>query len=780
MLYSPPLNHLVGTENEAANNAEAIGTDTQLEEQSITAQANGETVETALELLPKEATPGPLTAVPLPAHTIPSMVTVPAKPEITAVSVAKEQSDVSNAELYLEQLAAEVTNVSTPPTIPSPVGAASGVESESLVQPSQSEADVASRKRKRLVAADFDESTNDKAQGPHKIAKEAGTFGSTAPANIVIDLSDGEDEGNHEIKDRRSLKKKLQEKLRDMAALKREVMMMQQRRQNSSETETQQHALQGTTTSGDKPAEIVDEKNSVLHGARPVSSSVEIPVAIPGLQQLQKLPPNSQTSQEIQLTKLQAEKQLLEERLKESLRGKHKAKASPGAAAAKNVSITNPIDLRTEPFPEVLRKQHTHLENTAYAHAPTHIETASSSSNLINAFVESQNPSARLDSAFTPLGAATPSGPFVARLIQYYQQMSKIEVNQRMIDTQMHWKRNAMSHMKSGLYRLERAQMEVASAKADIDACQATVNDSNMAVKKITETLTQQLNILKPNFESLLRDKEAEINYYKDADLSNFQLAVESFEELKSVTETLRSQWNNLEEQYTTMLSNGTRVHFSKSISNQNIEPSRHKMDLDEPEPPHFSFLPSTAVHNQPQPLLEVPNFSAPIELAATSPPTDTDANLHPDETTINRRETDSLTVTHASEELHESEAPSVEESQLSPSLSYNQSEVNDTSPPESNTSNEQTRTLSGYETLIDGKRHTPAAFAAYKSPLYYFRSYRFHPKFLDLVTDGYRSLTHSLILDPQRVLCKYETAGGTCNDESCTALHFRDLTVYG
>ncbi|KAJ5966321.1 hypothetical protein N7481_013035 [Penicillium waksmanii] len=54
--------------------------------------------------------------------------------------------------------------------------------------------------------------------------------------------------------------------------------------------------------------------------------------------------------------------------------------------------------------------------------------------------------------------------------------------------------------------------------------------------------------------------------------------------------------------------------------------------------------------------------------------------------------------------------------------------------------------------------------------------AYRFHPEFLNDVSDGYRSLTYSHDIDSMKMLCPYELAGGVCNDNTCGFQHFRDI----
>ena len=59
--------------------------------------------------------------------------------------------------------------------------------------------------------------------------------------------------------------------------------------------------------------------------------------------------------------------------------------------------------------------------------------------------------------------------------------------------------------------------------------------------------------------------------------------------------------------------------------------------------------------------------------------------------------------------------------------------------------------------------------------------SFRFHPHYLSFVpTLGFRSLTYSNGLDPQKILCSYELSGGICNDSHCHCQHFKSIVLSG
>ena len=70
--------------------------------------------------------------------------------------------------------------------------------------------------------------------------------------------------------------------------------------------------------------------------------------------------------------------------------------------------------------------------------------------------------------------------------------------------------------------------------------------------------------------------------------------------------------------------------------------------------------------------------------------------------------------------------------------------------------------------------------FKPYESVLKNFKGYRFHPDYPREVQGGYRSLTFSHQIDPNKELCRFEVARGVCNDSSCEYQHFRDMAVSG
>lgn len=71
-------------------------------------------------------------------------------------------------------------------------------------------------------------------------------------------------------------------------------------------------------------------------------------------------------------------------------------------------------------------------------------------------------------------------------------------------------------------------------------------------------------------------------------------------------------------------------------------------------------------------------------------------------------------------------------------------------------------------------------SFKPYESLLKNFKGYRYHPDYPHEVPSGYRSLTYSHQIDPNKELCRFEVASGVCNDSSCEYQHFSDMAVSG
>ncbi|KAF1931920.1 uncharacterized protein M421DRAFT_417653 [Didymella exigua CBS 183.55] len=73
-----------------------------------------------------------------------------------------------------------------------------------------------------------------------------------------------------------------------------------------------------------------------------------------------------------------------------------------------------------------------------------------------------------------------------------------------------------------------------------------------------------------------------------------------------------------------------------------------------------------------------------------------------------------------------------------------------------------------------------PPRFTPYQSPLRMFKSYRYHPQYLQDVDGGFLSMTFSHQIDAEKLLCPFESAGGSCNDPECPNQHFRGMGITG
>ncbi|TQS37422.1 hypothetical protein Golomagni_02106 [Golovinomyces magnicellulatus] len=68
--------------------------------------------------------------------------------------------------------------------------------------------------------------------------------------------------------------------------------------------------------------------------------------------------------------------------------------------------------------------------------------------------------------------------------------------------------------------------------------------------------------------------------------------------------------------------------------------------------------------------------------------------------------------------------------------------------------------------------------FTPYTSALKIFRAYRFHPNFKNEVSGGLRSITYSHKIDQKKEFCRFEIAGGICNDSACNLQHFKSIIL--
>ncbi|RKF57564.1 hypothetical protein GcC1_188012 [Golovinomyces cichoracearum] len=73
---------------------------------------------------------------------------------------------------------------------------------------------------------------------------------------------------------------------------------------------------------------------------------------------------------------------------------------------------------------------------------------------------------------------------------------------------------------------------------------------------------------------------------------------------------------------------------------------------------------------------------------------------------------------------------------------------------------------------------HLSEGFTPYTSALKIFHAYRFHPNFKSEVSGGLRSITYSHKIDEKKEFCRFEIAGGICNDSACDLQHFKSITL--
>lgn len=70
--------------------------------------------------------------------------------------------------------------------------------------------------------------------------------------------------------------------------------------------------------------------------------------------------------------------------------------------------------------------------------------------------------------------------------------------------------------------------------------------------------------------------------------------------------------------------------------------------------------------------------------------------------------------------------------------------------------------------------------FTPYETARRYFKDFRYHDQFSDLISDGYKSLTFSNDIDPKKPFCPTELLGGDCQEPGCQEQHFRQVALTG
>lgn len=98
--------------------------------------------------------------------------------------------------------------------------------------------------------------------------------------------------------------------------------------------------------------------------------------------------------------------------------------------------------------------------------------------------------------------------------------------------------------------------------------------------------------------------------------------------------------------------------------------------------------------------------------------------------------------------------------------------------PYDDHVDDELTPQLQPTQQTVADPQAVPSKLTAYVSPLRIFKDYRYHPQFLDTVPGGFKSLTYTHKIDPIKVVCPFETAGGKCNDPTCEFQHFKHMAL--
>lgn len=70
--------------------------------------------------------------------------------------------------------------------------------------------------------------------------------------------------------------------------------------------------------------------------------------------------------------------------------------------------------------------------------------------------------------------------------------------------------------------------------------------------------------------------------------------------------------------------------------------------------------------------------------------------------------------------------------------------------------------------------------FSPYETPRRYFKNFRYHGSFPEMVSSGYKSLTFSNNIDPKTPFCPTELAGETCQNARCEEQHFSQVALTG
>lgn len=106
---------------------------------------------------------------------------------------------------------------------------------------------------------------------------------------------------------------------------------------------------------------------------------------------------------------------------------------------------------------------------------------------------------------------------------------------------------------------------------------------------------------------------------------------------------------------------------------------------------------------------------------------------------------------------------------------------LEEANPNHASASQDRPESRTGAEENEDAQSNTPVTedLLSYKSPLSYFRAYRFHPKYFDEVPGGLKSLTFSAKIDPKREVCPWALSGEPCPEgPNCEYQHFDSMVL--
>ncbi|KAI1742062.1 hypothetical protein F4680DRAFT_414497 [Xylaria scruposa] len=196
----------------------------------------------------------------------------------------------------------------------------------------------------------------------------------------------------------------------------------------------------------------------------------------------------------------------------------------------------------------------------------------------------------------------------------------------------------------------------------------------------------------------------------------------------------------------------------------------------------------------------ETPMTGLEQDMEQTAEEFSTDANVEagsiaksdtsPSEPDVESSESD-VSMQQSIAELSQSDDESYEPTpaEISDSHSVQKDEQNNTEvideileePSPNHTSTDRNHQEAENTSKEDAPRNTPPLedLLSYKSPLSYFRAYRFHPRYSEEVPGGLKSMTFSARIDPMREVCPHALDGETCpKGTGCEYQHFDSMTL--